>query len=65
MLAAKKAMTPKTGFNVVGVDDYEVDPESKLYLIGHFDSREEAEAERKAREKADPDEVVHIYAAEG
>jgi hypothetical protein len=61
-LAEKRRMTPTTGFNVVGVDDFEL-PGEKLYLIGHYKSEPEAEAAKARHEKEHPDETVHIYSA--
>jgi len=52
-LEAKKAMTPETGYNVVGVDTFEP-PGEELFLVGHYDTWEEAEAVRKARASTTP-----------
>lgn len=60
MLEHKNKFVPKEGFNLVGVDDFE-EPGEELYLVGHFDSREEAEAFKAKRLKADPNEVLHVY----
>lgn len=47
MLADRDEHTPKTGYNLVGIDDYE-EPGKQLYLINHFDAYEEAsEAQKK------------------
>lgn len=62
-LEAIEEMTPKTGFNLVGVDDFE-EPGEELYLVGHFDTREAADAAKTDRLRKNPDEVLHIYAAE-
>ena len=51
---------PNEGFNVVGVDSFE-EPGDELYLIGHFATREEAEAARATAERENPMEKVHIY----
>ncbi len=59
-LAAKAGMTPATGYNLVGVDDFE-DPGDELYLISSHDTRTEAEAALRLRKAADSEEVVHIY----
>lgn len=37
--------TPETGFNLVSIDNFEPAGE-QLALIGHFDTREEAEKEQ-------------------
>ena len=51
---------PREGFNVVGVDSFE-EPGDELYLIGHYATREEAEAARANAERENPMEKVHIY----
>ncbi len=64
MLSAMERMTPKTGANVVGVDDFE-DPGEELYLVKHCASVAEAEAYAKAYRKKHPDsDPVHVYPAE-
>lgn len=50
---------PSEGFNVVGVDSFE-EPGDELYLIGHYTTREEAEAAKAEHEKTTED-AVHIY----
>jgi len=60
IFAAKKRMIPKTGANLVGLDDYE-EPGEELYLIGHFPSLQAAEKAQKARKKNLPNEVTYIY----
>jgi len=62
-LAAKDAMTPSTGANLIGVDDFE-EPGHELYLIGRYPTVEAAEAAQKRRKIAEPDEVTYVYAAE-
>lgn len=47
-LEAMAAMTPKKGYNLVGVDTFEL-PGEELFFVAHFDTWEEAEAERKRR----------------
>jgi hypothetical protein len=59
-LAAMEKMTPKEGFNLVGVDDFEP-PGEELFLIGHFDTKDEAEAAKAERLRENPDAVMHIY----
>ena len=56
----RENFTPKTGFNLVGVDDYEV-PGEQLYLIQHCTTEEEAVAAMTARKKIRPREKVYIY----
>jgi hypothetical protein len=59
--AAKERLTPKAGFNVVGVDSFEDDPAHELFLCGHFETREEAEEELAARKEKSPSERYYIY----
>lgn len=47
MAAQKLRFTPKTGYNLVGLDDFEPFGE-ELYLVGHFATRQEAEQALKA-----------------
>ena len=64
MLAAKQRFIPKRGFNVVGVDTFEM-PGEELYLIAHYDSEEEANASQQAYQQAHPDVPVYVYGPEG
>lgn len=63
-LAAKKAMMPDEGFNVVGMDDYE-DPGEELYFVAHASTMEQAQAFVAERKKENPDEVLYIYGQKG
>ena len=56
----RERFTPKTGFNLVGVDDFER-PGEQLYLIDHFPDRDAAEKALAARKKVRPREKVYIY----
>jgi hypothetical protein len=49
MAADKDQFRPVQGFNLVGVDDFEV-PGKQLYLIGHYSTVAEA---REAQERFD------------
>lgn len=60
LLEAKSHYIPKEGFNLVGVDKFERFGE-ELFLIGEYDTREEAEAAQKKRAKSHPDETTYIY----
>ena len=60
--ARVKEMTPKTGFNVVGVDKFET-PGEELYLVGHFALRSDAEKALLQKKKESPGDDYHIYAA--
>jgi hypothetical protein len=59
MVEAKAKAVPKTGFNVVGVDSFSR-PGEELYIVGHYDTLEEAEAELKVR-LAESDDPHYIY----
>ncbi len=62
-MADKARLTPKAGFNVVGVDDYEL-PGSQLYLIGHFSNESKAKASLARFKKKNPGVTAHIYGPE-
>lgn len=57
MIDARLKMTPKTGANLVGIDSFGL-PGDELYLIGHFDTVEEAKAAQAQRPK-DEDTVIY------
>lgn len=59
-LSAIEKLTPKTGYNLVGVDDYEL-PGEELYLVAHYKTAIEAAAARDARRKANPGKTYHVY----
>lgn len=59
-LAEKQKMIPATGYNVVGVDTHEM-PGSKLYLIGHYTTPDEAEKAKARYEAENPGVLVHVY----
>lgn len=59
-LAAKKRLTPKSGFNVVAVDTFEPAGD-ELYLVSHHATRAKAEAKRAAYAKEHPMEPVYVY----
>jgi hypothetical protein len=54
ILTEMDQFTPEQGWNLVGLDDFEPFGE-KLYLIGHFETREEAEAVKATREASQTD----------
>ena len=54
----KFSLTPESGFNLVGIDPFEV-PGKKLYLIEHFDLYQEALKAKK--ERKNPDEYLILY----
>lgn len=59
----KAKFIPKTGFNVVGVDDFEL-PGEKLYLIGHFKDDKSATESMSKFKRENPGETVHVYGPE-
>ena len=60
ILEEVKHVTPEHGFNVCVFDDFEVVGE-KLTIVGHFDSRAEAQ---KLSDEYDEDTTVYIYGGE-
>lgn len=58
--ADKAKFIPKTGFNVVGVDDFEL-PGERLYIIGHFNEEKSAAEAMSKFKRENPGETVHIY----
>lgn len=46
-IAAQRRWVPKAGYNLVGPDDFQP-PCDQMYLLGHYATRDEAEAARKA-----------------
>jgi len=60
MLAAKDAMIPESGFNVVELDDF-ASPGEELTVLSHHDSRADAEAALKQYKKDQPKARLAIY----
>lgn len=54
----KIALTPESGFNLVGIDPFEGSGK-KLYLIEHFEKYQEALEAKKSRKN--PDEYLILY----
>ncbi len=54
----KNALTPESGFNLVGIDPFESHGK-KLYLIEHYDRYQDALNAKKSREN--PDEYMILY----
>jgi len=52
------ALTPESGFNLVGIDPFEI-PGKKLYFIEHFEMYQEALRSKKS--KNNPDEYLILY----
>lgn len=62
-LAQKAEMTPETGHNLVGLDDFGKPDEQGLYLIANFATKEEAQTEKASREHENPGQRYFIYSA--
>jgi hypothetical protein len=60
-IKAIERFTPLVGFNVVGLDELESDPECELYLVGWCATREAADELVAERRREDPDEILFIY----
>ena len=58
----KENLTPKNGFNLVGIDYFE-DPDGRLYLIEHYDMYQDALDAKKNRKN--PDEYFVLYKGSG
>lgn len=56
-------MTPKTGFNVVGVDRFEPVGEA-LYFVSHHDTRAAAEAVVSTMSQANREDSFYVYTRE-
>lgn len=64
MLEAKERLMPATGFNLVGIDEYEL-PGEELYLVAHYENKERAIAALRAHKQNDPMGVYYLYSAPG
>ena len=63
MLSAIEQATPRTGFNLVEVDQYEA-PGEELVVHRHFESRQEAIDALNRYRARHPGNVFYVYAAE-
>ncbi len=54
----KQALTPESGFNLVGIDPFG-STGNKLYLIKHFERYQDALKAKKERDN--PDEYLILY----
>ena len=54
----KKALTPESGFNLVGIDPFSSFG-NRLYLIEHFEKYQDALNAKKERDN--PDEYLILY----
>jgi hypothetical protein len=59
-----RAHEPASGYNLVGLDDFEW-PGEQLYPLGHFETRAEAEAAQAEKFAEAPDVVTYIYGPPG
>ena len=59
-LEDRERHTPKEGYDLVGIDDFEPIGE-QLYFISHHKTREEAEKALKQRQMENPEEDLVIY----
>ncbi|MBK7583822.1 MAG: hypothetical protein IPI67_26970 [Myxococcales bacterium] len=64
MCDAIEEMTPATGFNLVGVDEYEPMGE-ELFLVAHYEDKQAALAALRRTKAADPSGVYYLYSAPG
>ena len=60
-LKEKAALTPKTGYNLVGLDTFGSPEDQGLYLVDHYDEKADAEAELARRKEANPDITYYVY----
>lgn len=63
-LEAIEEVTPATGFNLVGVDEYEP-PGEELFMIAHYEDKDVALAALRQTKAADPSGVYYLYSAPG
>jgi hypothetical protein len=63
-LEEQEALTPEQGYNVVGIDTFGRPDEQGAYFVGHYGTREEAEAVAK-RCAAETGERHFVYGAGG
>ena len=63
-LEEREALTPEQGYNVVGIDTFGQSDEQGAYFVGHYATREEAEAVAKAR-AAETGERHYVYGSRG
>ncbi len=60
MLDENARFTPRTGYHVVGRDDFE-EPGAMLYVVAWCATREQADAVVADRRATEPDEVLYVY----
>lgn len=64
-LEEKAAMTPETGYNLVGLDDFGLPEDQGLYLIGNFATEGEANREMARRKEENPSGKYFVYGPRG
>lgn len=60
MMDQMDALTPKEGYNLVGLDDYE-EPGDQLFLIGHYKTHARALAAQSDHNRRNKDVKTYIY----
>ena len=60
MIANKESLIPKSGANLVELDDFE-EPGEQLSLIAHYETAEEAEEAKRERLAVRPNQVLYVY----
>lgn len=60
MLVQKRKLTPTVGFNLVGLDDFEL-PGEQLFLISHHTTEPQAKQAQKTYAKHNKDTQTFIY----
>jgi len=61
MLAEMAKLTPETGFNLIGYDDYGKPEDQGLFFIDNFPTKGEADAEKAKRELDSPGQAFYVY----
>lgn len=64
-MAMKAKLIPETGFNLVEVDNYAREIDDELELLAHYDTAEEAAAEKAELLAEDPTRILYIYDKDG
>ena len=64
-LDLKAKLLPKTGYNLVVLDDYAETIPEELSLVKHFETLAEANAKLARLQKANPDTRYFIYGPNG
>lgn len=60
--ALKKQCIPKEGFNLVGVDTFAIPGSGEeVYVVGHYNTAQEAQAAQQQNQAANPHELYFVY----